>query len=74
MAKRVRHLVLLYYVVHLCCRQVCGAVLVSHLADGIQAAFVFAVQPLAPFAQVFVGKAAWQQPFAELSERQMPGE
>ena len=74
MAKRVRHLVLLYYVVHLCCRQVCGAVLVSHLAEGIQAASAFAVQPLAPFAQVFVGKAAWQQPFAELSERQMPGE
>lgn len=74
MAKRVRHLVLLYYVVHLRCRPVCGAVLVCHLAEGIQAASVFAVQPLAPFAQVFVGKAAWQQPFAELSERQMPGE
>ena len=74
MAKRVRHLVLLYYVVHLCCRQVCGAVLVGYLADGIQTASVFAVQPLAPFAQVLVGHAVWQQPFAELSERQMPGE
>lgn len=74
MAKRVRHLVLLYYVVHLCCRQVCGAVLVGYLADGIQAASVFAVQPLAPLAQVLVGHAVWQQPFAELRERQVPGE
>jgi len=74
MAKRVRHLVLLYYVVHLCCRQVCGAVLVGYLADGIQAASVFAVQPLAPLAQVLVGQAVGQQPFAELSEQQMPGE
>lgn len=74
MAKRVRHFVLLYYVVHLRCRPLCGAVLVGYLADGILAAFVFAVQPLAPFAKVFVGKAVWQQPFAELRERQMPDE
>ena len=74
MAKRVRHFVLLYYVVHLRCRPLCGAVLVGYLADGIHASFVFTVQPLAPLAQVLVGHAVWQQPFAELSERQMPGE